>query len=654
MKTRGDIAHSTPRMRHVLHNLLIPILCAAVCLGADVAPMRLPTTTLREINPSSYYWQSTPVDGTAQLLTLFCKPPSDGTSEKNSEEDVPLVSVLRDTLGDADPENDRVTYVWLLSYTRPTLGRRALSAVPFFYWRVGDGSRSSNDTAPLLDLTTPQHPVLSEIGRDLLQWTALDPMMMPVRAGTRAYRTNSLDQERLHLEEAITYLRQAPVSDDQTALTRAELDTVIARLELRKRLLGGLVGEQAAARFGEESGFDQERIRSRNWEILRMCAERTGLVFEPIPLSGASDQYAILWFRLGANPPTPGVSLNPVWKVLNIKNPWADERVQERRGPAYARGFDENGTLVPPGTPSAQSAQLVPLAVYGLNYPKFPLLLIDFRDKLHTRRHEMTQRSINEITSGVIGISHFTNWYYYVGADLYDFVVSRHGAAMDRAARLDSYSQLRVELALDHGLDADLRGDLQRRLNVLALNPLDAAPYRDMQVAAARYSRLQGEAQGGGLTRLMERQRRAEVADFGESGKRRAAETLLHVTTFGLYNHLAKRQDTNLAALDRDRRIEYHLNFVDSLNRAGTPPEVAYDAARIRASVSELSRLVPQAPTRELRLRAAAAIQRLQTLSHDSGVQNDCTVAIAALNRSIPVHPASATGIVASSAAVVK
>lgn len=642
----------TPRMHRRVPTLMAFLLSVGVlCLAADVAPVRLTSTTLGENNRSTYYWQSTPVDGTAQLLTLFCKSCRAGDIDR----DLPLVSVLRDTLGDADAENDRVTYVWLLGYTRPNLGRRALSAVPFFYWRVGDGSRSARDTTPLLDLTAPIHPVLSEISRNLLQWTALDPMMMPVRAGTRAYRTNSLDQERLHLEEAISYLRAAPVSDDETALTRAELDTVIARLELRKRLLGGLVREQAAARFGEESGFEQERIRSRNWEILRQCAERTGLVFEPLSLAGVSDQYAILWFRLHTPPPTPGVSLNPVWKLLNIKNPWTDERLKNWKGSTYLRNVDQNGALLPPDTPDSQPAQLVPLGVYGLDYPKLPLLLIDFRDKLHTRRHEMTQRSINDITSGVIGISHLTNWYYYVGADLYDFVVSRHGAAMDRAARLDSYSQFRVDLALDHSLDPGLRTDMQARLNFLAMNPRDAAPDREIQVAAARYTRLQAEAQGGALTALLEKERRAEVADFGESAHRRAAETLLHDATFGLYNHLAKRQDTNLAALDRDRRIQYQMNFLDSLNRAGTQPEVAYDAARIRTAVSELSRLMPQVQDKQMRVRATAAIQRVGNLSRDAGIQDDCSLALASLQRETgPIRAASAAGIVASSVAAVK
>lgn len=640
-------------MHSLIGRLISLWMCGAVVgFAADVPSERPQTATVRENNHSTYYWQGTSVNGTAQLLTLFCQSCRAG----KTDQDVPLVAVLRDTLGDSNPENDRVTYVWLLSYARLNVGQRLLSAVPFFYWRVGDGSRSGRDTAPLMDLTTPQHPVLSEMSRDVFQWTILDPLATPVRASSRAYRTNSLDYERLHLEEAIGYLRQAPISETESALTQTELDTVTARLELRKRLLGGLLSERRAAQFGAEAGFEQERIRSRNWELLRQCAERTGLLFEPLNLAGTTDQYAVLWFRVGAALPLNGISLDPVWKLLNIKNPWDDERLQTWRGNTYTRTLDASGSLVPPDAPGAQQVQLAPLAVYGLNYPKLPLLLVDFRDKLHVRRHEMTQRAINEITSGVIGISHFTNWYYYVAADLYDFVTSRHGAAMDKAARLDSYSQFRVELALDHSLDADLKSDIQRRVDSLAVNPLEAAPDREMQVAIARYARLQAEAEeGGSLGERIDKERRAEIAEFGESKKAHVAETVLHDATFGLYNHRARNDGRNLVTLERDRRIQYQLNFLDSLVQAGTEPEVAYESSRIRASVNELSGLLPEVSATAVRAHAAVTLEQLEKISKDTGLQDDCSFALAALQRNTsPVRAATAPGFVASSVAAAK
>ncbi len=639
-------------MRLLIRNLIVFFSLAGVCGAADVPQQRPQTTRADGKSQSTYYWQAKSIDGTAQLLTLFCRDCGMGPTNEN----VPLGSILRDTLGDEDPQNDRITYVWLLSCTHLNFGQRLLSAVPFFYWRVGSGSKSAQSTAPLLDLNTPAHPVLSGITQDLLQWTVLDPMITPVRASTRAYRTNADDYERVHLEEAIGYLRQAPVSNDSSAPTQQELDTVIARLDLRKRLLGGLVPDRRAAHIGTEVGFEQERIRSKNWELLRQCAERTGLLFEPLSLAGASDQYAILWFRLNAPLPAKGVALGPVWKLLNIKDPWNDERLHPWRGETYSRSIDRNGSLVSADTPGATEVQLVPLAIYSFNYPKLPLLLVDFRDKLHVRRHEMTQRAINEVTSGVIGISHFTNWYYYVGADLYDFVVSRHGAAMDHAARLDSYAQFRVALALDHSLGADLRSDIQSRIHSLDMNPLAARPDRDIQVATQRFDRLQEEANiDGRLESRIDKDRRAELAAFGESRKARVLNVLVHDATFGLYTRRASKDDTNLAALDRDRRIEYQLSFLHSLVQAGTPPEVAYDSSLIKASVDELSGLMLDVNAPLVRAHVSATLGQLASISHDLELQNDCALAVAALEHPVePLRAPSAPGVVASAAAMSK
>src|SRR3954454_9684490 len=130
---------------------------------------------------------------------------------------------------------------------------------------------------------------------------------------------------------------------------------------------------------------------------------------------------------------------------------------------------------------------MIPLGVYSLDYPASPLLLIDFRDNLHIRRHEMTQRTINEIVSGIMGISHFTNWYFYAGSFLYDFVVARHGTATNQGERLDSYSSFRTALALDHTLDPNLRGEMERRMDSIAVNPLDGSPVRELELARSRY-----------------------------------------------------------------------------------------------------------------------------------------------------------------------
>src|SRR6185437_10162935 len=132
----------------------VVVLLAAVLCSAPVLPAAVSTT---------YFWRVTPVGGTAQLVTLFCQHCEKGAIDPDN--DIPLVAVLRDTLGDADAENDRLTSVWLLTYSRPSIPQRLLSAIPFFYWRIGSGSHASaaKGTAPLLDLTSLKHPMIKTV-----------------------------------------------------------------------------------------------------------------------------------------------------------------------------------------------------------------------------------------------------------------------------------------------------------------------------------------------------------------------------------------------------------------------------------------------------------------------------------------------------------
>ena len=642
----------------------------ALCIstvGADWGVPRLKTATSAQSDQTAYYWQSTAVGDTAEVLTLFCRACEKADSKPA---DVPLVAVLRDTLGDANPETDRLSYVWLLSYRRPNLGQRLASAIPFFYWRIGGDPAVGNEKkiAPLFNVAAPEHPLVGDLSSDLLQWTMLDPMTTPIRASSRAYRTNLVDHERLHIEEAISYLQQAPTSpvsnsrlstsDHESSLTRAELNTLIARLGLRKKLLGGFVNERSALRLGEEAGFLQERIRSRNWELLRECAERTGLVFEPLAIAGTAEQYAMLWFPLAESHEPTGTSLASVWKLLNIRNPWSDRRLKAAEvadsskslhTSVYQRSVSTSGDLLPPGEPGVRTVRLVPLGVYSLNYPKVPLLLIDFRDKLHIRRHELAQRSINEITNGVIGVSHFTNWYYYLGADLYNFVASRHGEAIDQSARLDCYSQFRVKLAMDHQLDPALRKELDARVDSLAVNPLESDPDREMESARSRYAELKREAgPGGRLADQLDKARRSELARFGNTKAETLGHALLHFASAGLYTHRAEKDSRNLMLLAHYRRIQYQMNFLDSLIDAGTAPEIAHDTRRVQDSVNQLSELLVHVQSPQLRRQAIETLLDLQSLSRDERLRQDCNVAINVIDQNSISRPGTAPGILAS------
>jgi hypothetical protein len=537
----------------------------------------------------AYYWKSVQVDDSAQLLTLF-------------SQDVPLVSVLRDNLG-----KDQISYVWLLTYSRPNLGQRVLSAVPFFYWKVAAGSTKvrKSDVKPLINMTLPQRSLVPSSVRNVIQWTVLDPLSMPVRASSRAYQSNKHDHELLHIEEARSYLQAAPT----TYLTEKERDTIIARLEFRKSIMGDLADPHHAHEAGANGNIGEERIRVKNWELLRQCADKTGLTFEPINLAGSKNEYAILWLPANRPAPTPGVRLNPIWKLLNIKDPGPN-----LKGP-------------------------IPLGVYSLTYPKMPLLMIDFRDTIHLKKHELTQRAITEITSGIIGISRFTNWYYFVGADLYDFWASRRGTAMNQQERLDCYSKFRVALELDHSLDGDLRASMQKHVYSMSVNPLESSAKNEFEAARKRYDLLQSSP----LLQRLEKDRRSELARFETTTSQQIRAEMFHYASIGIYTQRAKGDDF-ATQLGRCRQVDADLTLLEGLAEPGTPPEVAYDSARIQKTIGELASMLPEVSFRPTHVRAERAIETIQSLSADSQLKSQCLAALDSLRGTVAAGTREGSG----------
>ncbi len=585
------------------------------------------------------------------MLTFFCVSCS---ADSTHQRDIPLVAVLRDNLGTSDPEDHRILFVWLLAYARPGIGQQILSAVPFFYWAGMAGSQShpSGHLSPILDSSAPEYRFISGLRHDLLQSEVFDQMRMPVRAISRERGSNELDDERIQLEETIAYLKHSPVSDSEVVLTQTELDSICARLQSRKELLGGLGNQQHAIEVAAERRLKDEQVRSRNWELLREWADKTGLIFEPVDLGGGSGQYAVLWLPLDESSQPVGSSAGSVWKLLNIKNPWTDQRLRSSKSKPVPRWLDENGTLLPAGASGAREISLLPLGFYSLSYPRSPLLLVDFRDQRHLRSREVIFRATSEVIRGVLGLSHFTNWYCYLALDLYEFVIARRGSPVDGGARLDCYARFRVDLALDHNLDPAFRKEVERRAGSLIPNPLTESPDQDMQAAGARYAALLHKTEETGAVMMQVRNaRRSEIAAFNQSMTGRVISTVMYGATFGLYTHRAKESDQNIEQLQYYRRVQYQLDLLDSVVAKGTTPEVAYQSARLDASIAELSELMTRVESPTVRAHFAATLRHVSGLSQDSMLKAECSVALAALkSNASPIEIRA--GIVSSRAMV--
>src|SRR5437870_6476042 len=147
-----------------------------------------------------------PIAGGAELFTIFGRLDGMRAAGQPAPE-IPLLSVVRDSLGDDNPENDRLRYLWMLTYTRPTLVKRVLSAVPFLYQQVGNKTpRSSNAPTPLIDLASTKRQTWNNFFWFGLQNGLFDSYGIPLKAASRSYRRNATDYRAAHVTQALSIL----------------------------------------------------------------------------------------------------------------------------------------------------------------------------------------------------------------------------------------------------------------------------------------------------------------------------------------------------------------------------------------------------------------------------------------------------------------
>lgn len=587
-------------------------------IGAQIAAQTAPT----------YRIERQPVAGDAELITFFgplhTPQPDAGGIETNTQ--VPLLAVLRDTLGDSDPRAARLRYVWILTRTRPTAVQRLASAFTFYYFRTGSQPRADRVPPPVLDLASPAKGVWIDVLSNGLQSWQLDPLGAPVRSSTRSYRGNSTDYRQLKIFEALGALsgleRQA-VGDGVAAeavLPDDEFRELYARLSLSTRTLGGLVREQNLSKFYDKETSRFEEMRGHNWELLRQRAESEGLYFEPLALAGDTPTEALVWAARSDLDERAGSAFES--QFLNIANPWTDEGLRQWTGYSETRYFDSDNRPVSAGTPGARAVELIPLALYSLDYPKVPLLLVDFRHSLKPKRRELVGHVATSIATGIFGITRFGNLSFFAGETALNFVRGRHGAPTNRSARLRSYSEARQFVAVDRSLDPRLRVELLSRLDHLALNPLENALTNEARLAQAQYAALLQCANApGGLQARLDRDRRRELAASQHS---RGARMLASVGRW-FNGPGSDQQPSNLAVraeLDSNRRAAADIRYLERLVASSPSPEVIRNPSDIRQTIDALSEEAALSP------HAAHLIAQIFSSSEDYDLRTSCLRAL--------------------------
>src|SRR5574341_278437 len=291
---------------------------AAESLPAPASSEDAPAEAAKSSN-SQFRIERFTLTGGAELLTVFGRLDGLGEDGKPAPE-VPLVSVLRDTLGDNTPENDRLRYVWMLTYTEPSMAKRIASAIPFLYRSVGNQKTVSGPPSPIINLAHTHRATWNKFFWWGLQNAFFDTYGLPVKASSRSYRQNLSDYRKAHVAQALailgTYQKiQTRLRDDseflakrtemddasgqadatlddastslieyRPALTPSEMLELRARLLLSQKTFGGLYGpdhfDPTVAKY-VVSSLD---FSGHNWELLRQQAEADGLYFEPLTM----------------------------------------------------------------------------------------------------------------------------------------------------------------------------------------------------------------------------------------------------------------------------------------------------------------------------------------------------------------------------------
>jgi hypothetical protein len=603
------------RRTSVLVFFLFISLCSPISFFPRSAHAQIQTKSAGTAVDQIFRLERIPVDGGADLITIHARldgidSPLDDIEFPKVSKWVPLVTVLRDTLGDLNPENDRLRYVWPLTYTRPTAGQRLAGAIPFLYSRVGNKKHASAKAPPpVLDLAATDRDVWNKIFWTALQTLLLDPYGTPVKASTRAYERNIAAYRKSHIIRALSVLSLYQAVEGPPAFSDSELSEIQARLRLTDKTFGGLVEDLHLARYNDRQITQVRDMRGHNWELLRQRAEAESLSFEPLQMPDGSVTHALLWVAKSELEPNQGRRYDS--RFLNISSPWSDKRLLTWQGYSEKRFVDSENHPVSPETPGARETEMIPLALYGLDNPKIPMLLVDFRDDLNPKKREVSRRVLQDVTQNILSLSRFGDLPYFLGRTVFDFVTGRRGIDVNQPSRLYTYSQLKLLLSLNQSLDPELREQIGSRLEKVSLNPMENDLQAETKLATEQYAALLAYAKRpDGLPRKLDRDRRVEMVALEHGRAGQIFFRVANILSFGKYTHREKAEPGMEARIDVARRFAYHTRFLREVAKSSPQIDVVWNLDEVKHS---LQFIVDHATEADGKIATAAAKIFLRT-----------------------------------------
>ena len=528
------------------------------------------------------------VAGGAEIVTVLARKKADEITQGPAI-DLPMVSVLRDTLGDERPENDRLRYVWLHSYTEPTLTQKISSVVPFLYSRTTNKNEVGSKPPPaVIDLQKSDKRIWNRVFWVLFKKLVLGEFGFGVTAPTFQYRQNARDHQRVAVASAMAVLSLYQNIEGEKLFSETELKDMVARLALTDKTLGWHMQSENLGRVYDKEIAKIRDYRGHNWELLRQMAERQGLFFEPLLMPDSSARHAIVWASTDDIASNKGKKFEG--RFLNIKNPWRDDKLRNWTGYSESRWFDADDREVEANTSGAVKRTLIPLALYGLDHPKIPVILIDFRNNGNPKLREISKRVLADVTGNVVNVTAFKGLAFGLGRYVYEFVSGRRGMDLNQSSRLRSYAQLKMLLSLNESLDPEFRDELATRIESVSLNPLENDTDAQERIALKQYRNLLVYARDpNGLPAKIRNDRREEMTRLTHGPLAKAGFALGHLLSFGRYTH---REDDTLemiGKMDLRRQLDFHERVIRETAVASARPEIDADIEKLRHALAFVS-----------------------------------------------------------------
>jgi hypothetical protein len=339
-----------------------------------------------------------------------------------------------------------------------------------------------------------------------------------------------------------------------------------------------------------------------------------------------SARHAIVWTSVEDVRQNAGKKFET--RFLNIKSPWNDNDLLGWNGYTSDRWFDQEDRPAEPNSPGAKKRTMIPLAIYGLDHPKIPAILVDFRDQGNPKRREMSKRVLGDITSNVLALSQFTSVPYFLGRMFYEFATGRRGMDLNQPSRLRSYAQLKLLLSLQDSLDVPFRDEIAMRAEASTLNPLQNDLEVEARVARSQYANLLAYARRpDGLAKQITNDRREEMARLKHGTGGRAVFSIAHAFTLGLYTHRENQSPELVAKLDARRQLDFHERLVREVAYASADPKVDTDTEKLTRSLTYIAQFGAPAEAKTSR-----ALAHLFKVSSEMETRRLCVAGLYRIN----------------------